>query len=48
MESHRKFLQGKFDKERRQFEEEKRKRMQDVQAAVDRLNIASADKEKLR
>lgn len=48
VESHRRMLASKFDKERRQFEEEKRKRMQDVQAAVDKLNIASADKEKLR
>lgn len=29
-------------------EEEKRKRMQDIQTSIDRLNIATSDKEKLR
>ena len=34
--------------ERRLFEEEKRKRMQDIQSSIDRLNIASSDKDKLK
>lgn len=41
-------MQAKYDKERRLFEEEKRKRMHDIQSSIDKLNIASADKEKLR
>ena len=38
----------KYEKERRLFEDEKRKRMQDIQSSIDKLNIASSDKEKLR
>lgn len=30
------------------FEEEKRKRMVDIQQAIEKLNIASSDKEKLK
>lgn len=41
-------MQAKYEKERRLFEEEKRKRMLDIQQSIDKLNIASSDKEKLR
>ena len=47
-ENHRKTLQTNFDKERRVFEEEKRKRLLDIQSQIDRLNITTSDKEKLR
>lgn len=41
-------MQAKYEKERRIFEEEKRRRMQDIQASIDKLNIGHSDKEKLR
>lgn len=41
-------MQAKFEKERRVFEDEKRRRMQDIQSSIDKLNIGHADKEKLR
>lgn len=41
-------MQTKYERERRMFEEEKRKRMQDIQSSIDKLNIGHADKEKLR
>ncbi|CDW77582.1 ww domain containing protein [Stylonychia lemnae] len=48
VESYRKQQMMKYEKERRLFEDEKRKRMQDIQSSIDKLNIASSDKEKLR
>ena len=48
VESYRKQQQMKYEKERRLYEEEKRRRMQDIQQSIDKLNIASSDKEKLR
>ena len=48
VESYRKQMQTKYEKERRIFEEEKRRRMQDIQSSIDKLNIGHADKEKLR
>lgn len=48
VESYRRELQGKYEQERRLFEEEKRRRLKDVQQSIDKLNIASADKDKLR
>ena len=48
VESHRRSMQAKYEKERRLFEEEKRRRMQDIQSSIDKLNIGHADKEKLR
>ena len=48
LESYRKQLQVKYEKERRLFEEEKRKRLQDIQQSIDKLNIPSADKDRLR
>lgn len=38
----------KYEKERRLFEDEKRKRMLDIQSSLDKLNIATSDKDKLR
>lgn len=48
IESYRKQQQMKYEKERRMFEDEKRKKMQDIQLSIDKLNIASSDKDKLR
>ena len=48
VESYRKQLQAKYEKERRLFEDEKRKRLADIQQAIDKLNIGAGDKEKLR
>ena len=48
VESHRRQMQAKYEKERRLFEDEKRRRMQDIQSSIDKLNIGHADKEKLR
>ena len=48
IESYRRQMQAKFEKERRVFEDEKRRRMQDIQSSIDKLNIGHADKEKLR
>ena len=41
-------MQSKYEKERRIFEEEKRRRLQDIQSSIDKLNISSSDKDKLR
>jgi hypothetical protein len=41
-------MQNKYEKERRIFEEEKRRRLQDIQSSIDKLNISSSDKDKLR
>ena len=38
----------KYEKERRLFEEEKRRKMLDIQQSIEKLNIASSDKEKLK
>ena len=48
LESFKKEQQLKFEKERRLRDEEKRKRMQDIQSSIDKLNIPSSDKDKLR
>ena len=48
VEAHRRACAQRFEKERRMFEEEKRRRMQDIQQSIEKLNIASSDKEKLR
>lgn len=48
VESYRRQMQTKYEKERKIFEEEKRRRMQDIQSSIDKLNIGHADKEKLR
>ncbi len=48
VESHRRQMQAKYEKERRLFEDEKRRSMQDIQSSIDKLNIGHADKEKLR
>lgn len=47
MESYRRQVQAKYEKERRLFEDEKRKRLADVQASIEKLNITAGDKEKL-
>ncbi len=41
-------MQTKYEKERRLFEEEKRRRLQDIQSSIEKLNISSSDKDKLR
>ncbi len=41
-------MQTKYEKERRIFEEEKRRRLQDIQSSIDKLNISTSDKDKLR
>ena len=48
LEAHRRACAQRFEKERRIFDEEKRRRMQDIQQSIEKLNIASSDKEKLR
>jgi hypothetical protein len=48
IESYQKQMQSKYEKERRIFEEEKRRRLQDIQSSIDKLNISSSDKDKLR
>ena len=48
LEGHKRQLQSKYEKERRLFDDEKRKRLQDIQSSIDKLNIASGDKERLR
>lgn len=48
VESYKKQCQSKYEKERRLFEDEKRKRFNDIQHSIDKLNIASSDKDKLR
>ena len=47
-EAYKRSCAQKFEKEKRMFEEEKRRRLQDIQQAIERLNIASTDKEKLK
>ena len=41
-------MQAKYEKERRLFEDEKKKRLNDIQQSIEKLNIASSDKEKLK
>ena len=48
IEAHKRSCAQKFEKEKRMFEEEKRRRLQDIQQAIERLNIASTDKERLK
>lgn len=48
LEAHRRACAQRFEKERRTFEEEKRRRMQDVQHSIEKLNITSSDKVKLK
>lgn len=48
IESYQKQMQTKYEKERRLFEEEKRRRLQDIQSSIEKLNISSSDKDKLR
>ena len=48
MDAYKRTISQKFEKEKRMFEEEKRRRLQDIQQAIERLNIASTDKEKLK
>ena len=48
LDAHKRACQQKYEKERRMFEEEKRRRLQDIQQSIERLNIASSDKEKLK
>ena len=48
IESYRKQVQAKYEKERRLFEDEKKKRLNDIQQSIEKLNIASSDKEKLK
>ncbi len=48
LEAHKRSCHQRFEKERRQFEEEKQQRMQDIQQSIERLNITSSDKERLR
>ena len=48
LEGHKRQLQCKYEKERRLFDDEKRKRLQDIQSSIDKLNIASGDTERLR
>ena len=48
VESFRRSLQAKYEQERRLFEEEKRRRIQDIQSSIEKLNITSGDKDKLK
>ena len=45
---HRRSVQLKFEKERRSFEEEKRKKQLDIQSAIDRLQIGAGQKDSLK
>ena len=45
---YRRNVQIKYERERRNFDEEKRKRQQDVQSAIDRLQVSASEKESLR
>ena len=48
LEAFRRQLQQKLDKERLVRDEERRRRVLDVQASIDKLSLASGDKERLR
>ena len=48
VESYKKQMNTKHEKDRRVFEEEKRRRLQDIQSSIDKLNISTSDKDKLR
>ena len=41
-------MQVKYERERRSFDDEKRKRQQDMQSAIDRLQVSASEKESLR
>ena len=47
IDQHRRQCQQKFDRERRVFEEEKQRRLKEIQNSISKLNINAADKEKL-
>ena len=48
LEVHRRSCAQRFEKERQTFEEEKRRRIHDIQQSIEKLNITSSDKEKLK
>ena len=48
LDAYKRQCQQKFEKEKRMFEEEKRRKLKDIQMAIEKLNIASSDKERLK
>lgn len=38
----------KYEKDRRNFEEEKRKKQQDIQSSIEKLNVSAGEKDSLR
>ena len=48
LESFKKQIQTKYERERRVFEDERKKRLQDIQMSIEKLNISSSDKEKMK
>jgi predicted phage gp36 major capsid-like protein len=48
VEQFRKEMQNKYAKERRHWEEEKQKKLYEIQDSIDDLNLAASDKTKLK
>jgi len=41
-------MQLKYEKERKMFEEEKEKKLYEIQDSIENLNLATSDKQKLK
>ena len=41
-------MQLKFEKEKRMFEEEKQKKLYEIQDSIENLNLGASDKQKLK
>mmetsp|Transcript_41905 Transcript_41905/g.64131 ORF Transcript_41905/g.64131 Transcript_41905/m.64131 type:complete len:81 (-) Transcript_41905:743-985(-) len=48
VEQFRKETQLKYERERRQFEEQKQKRLYEIQDSIDNLSLGTSDKQKLK
>jgi len=48
VEQFRKEVQLKYERERRMFEEEKQKRLYEIQDSIENLNLATSDKQKMK
>ena len=48
VEQFRKETALKYEREKRQFEDEKQKRLYEIQDSIDDLNLATSDKQKMK
>ena len=48
LEDYRRQVQQKYDRERRQFEEDRQKRLYEIQDSIEKLNLGVSDKQKMK